>query len=45
MLDVLLLSYYNYGLKSFFAFVCAVVVEFITAAVNGTSRIAAVIVE
>jgi hypothetical protein len=35
----------NYGLKSFFAFVCAVVVEFITDAVNGTSRIVAVIVE
>jgi hypothetical protein len=45
MLDNLLLSYYNYGLKSFFAFVCAVAVEFMTAAVNGTSSIVAVIVE
>jgi hypothetical protein len=33
------------GMKSFFAFVCAFVVEFIIAAVNGPSRIVAVFVE
>jgi hypothetical protein len=40
-----ILSYYNFGLQSFFAVVCAVVVEFITAAANGTSRIVVLFVE
>jgi hypothetical protein len=33
------------AMKPFFAFVCAVVVEFIIAAVNGPARIVAVFVE
>jgi hypothetical protein len=39
------LSYFNYGFKVYLAFLCAFVVEVITAAVIATSRIVAVAAE